>query len=197
MPSQNLRAFEFQKIPSALAPVIVSYLARKDVCSFSLTNKSNAILSMGQKRDLQMVQQRKRMKKAKNAFAEKYGYPVLGRACYTLVSSTSENEAWYEGVLSDIKGVLESTPVDQRMYGFIEPKLVYLNGLTPFEMVLHWAFVNRNAKPSTYTDEMVERVLSLLVEPEGSDSKCSPLAMIRKIRLDLLARQSASTLGLN
>ena len=97
-------------------------------------------------------------------FGEKYGYPILGRACYKLISSRSEDLKWYNGVLSDIKQILETTPLDERMYGFSHPTLLYLNGRNAFEMVIYWNFVNRNAKPSIYTDDMMEKVLLLLVE---------------------------------
>jgi hypothetical protein len=45
MSSQKLRAFEFQKLPSVITPTIVSYLGQSEICGFSLTNKSNAILA--------------------------------------------------------------------------------------------------------------------------------------------------------
>ena len=164
MSSQKLRAFEFQKLPSVITPTIVSYLGKSEICGFSLTNKSNAILAMGRKREVQMAGPMKRRKKTMEAFGEKYGHPLLGRAIYTLITSESEDLKWYEKVLLDIKQILETRSVEEPMFGFTNRRLNYMNGLKPFEMVLYWAFVNRNMKPSTYTDDMVEQASILLVE---------------------------------
>ena len=106
----------------------------------------------------------KRRKKTMEAFGEKYGHPLLGRAIYTLITSESEDLKWYEKVLLDIKQILETRSVEEPMFGFTNRRLNFMNGLKPFEMVLYWAFVNRNMKPSTYTDDMVEQASILLVE---------------------------------